>query len=474
MGRLRQLIFYGFALVYLVTCPLVLSSAFGVVWAPGPEGGLERLGLLSIATLPSDAAVFVNGRRYKDRTPMLLRGLQPGTYPVQVTLKGYHSWTRPLTITAGEATVLERLLLLPQRGAFQTRLTAAYQALLPLPGHDGLGLVSAGARLGDVVLYDTRHARAQPLLAAEAPWAAAVLRQVRTVPEGRELFCTVATAAGLRHLWVAPERGTAPVADLTRLVLASPDAVLWAPRQTDTLWVLRGRTLDRIDRRQMTVSPAVAEGVRGLALRGNVLHVVGTAPRLERLSEDGEFLAPLPEKHQPNPRWLGKAERVELTPLPEELWLLRDDRGQVSFNRPEAEVLAAGMRGVAAHPTEPYAVVWNAEQVGVVDATGGLPAGPSVRWVLTGRRQIERAFWSPEGDYLLIQESGALWLAQLWRTPYVTVDRLLEMAPGTQAAWPPGAGSLYYLDPVTRHLWSLELIPERYFSLLRFPRPSAR
>lgn len=480
MVRLRQIIFYAFAAIYVIACPLVLSSAFGVVWAPGTDRGLERTGLLSIASLPSDATVFVDHRRYKDRTPMLLRGLQPGTYPVQVTLKGYRAWARPLVIGAGQATVLERLLLLPQRGGFQTRLTAPYEALLPVLGHDVLLLVPAAARLRDVLVYAARREQARRLVDPAGPWAAAVLRRCLTMPEGRDLFCLVATPEGQRYLWLSPERAEEPVEDLTRLVLAAPDAVQWAPRQAETLWVLHGGVLDRIDRRQKAVSPAIAEAVRGLGVRGNAVYLVRDAPRLERLSDDGELLAPLPEKHQPNPRWLAPARQVELTALPEELWLLRDERGQVSLNRPDADVLATGIQGIAAHPTEPYAAVWNAQQVGVVDATAWLgpaaagPVGPPVRWVFTRHRQVERVFWSPEGDYLLIQEGGALFLAQLWRTPYVTVDRLLEVKAGTQAAWPPGTGSLYYLDPGSGHLWSLELIPERYFSLLRFPRQGSR
>lgn len=479
MGRLRQLIFYVFALLYLVACPLVLSSAFGVIWSPGPSGGLERTGLLSIATLPSDAAVFVDNRRYKDRTPMLLRDLQPGTYPVQVALKGYRPWARPLVIAAGQATVLERLLLLPQRGAFQTRMMAAYDALLPMSGHDTMLLIPSGARLGDVMVYASRREQARPLMAADSPWRTATMRSCLTLSEGRDVLCQVATSDGLRYLWLTPEHLDASAEDLTRLMLAPPEQVLWAPRQTDTLWVLHGRTLDRIDRKQMTVSPAVAEGVRGLGLRNNVAHIIGAEPRIERLSDAGERLTPLPEKHQPNPRWLASAQRVELTALPEDLWLLRDERGEVRLNRPETEVLATGIRGVAAHPTEAYAVIWNAQQVGLIDAAAWTTAaagaaGPPVRWILSARRQVERVFWSQEGDYLLIQDSASLLLVQLWRTPYVTVDRLLEMKPGTQAAWPAGSGGIYYLDPATHQLWSLELIPERYFSLLRFTRPGAR
>jgi hypothetical protein len=476
MVRLRQILFYSFAAIYLVACPLVLSSAFGVAWAPGVEGGLERTGLLSISTIPSEAAVYVGNRRYKDRTPMLLRGLQPGVYPVQVALKGYRPWLRDLSIQAGRATVLDRLVLLPQRGAFKTRTSESFEALLPVPGSSAMILVPAQARLGDMQVYSARHESLRPLLPADSPWVRASLRIGLSVPESRHMLWRVATDEGERYFWISPERAEGVTQELTRLMLGPPDAVQWDARRHSLLWVLRGQLLDRVDPEQQTVSPAVVLAVRGMAVHEGLVTLVDAAGRLARVSEAGERLGPLPEKHQPDTTLLASAGHVELVALGEGLWLMRDERGRVVINRPAHPMLAVEILGMAAHPSEPVAVLWNHQQVGVVDATPLLgsaesPAPVRVRWLATGRRQVERVFWIAEGDHLVMQEGTTLSLLQLWRTPYVTIDRLLDLKLGTQAAWPEGSGALHYLDPATGHLMTLELIPERYFSLLRFRRP---
>ena len=71
-------------------------------------------GDISLATLPPGASIYVNGRLSENVTPFVLSELLPGNYNIRLELKKHQAWHATLPVKAGEATVMEKIILLPE------------------------------------------------------------------------------------------------------------------------------------------------------------------------------------------------------------------------------------------------------------------------------------------------------------------------------------------------------------------------
>ena len=89
MILLRRILFYLFFIAYLVICPLIILYAFGYILQPNSERGMVKTGLISLASVPPGANVYIENKRYLSRTPTVIRDLIPGDYYVSMYLKDY-------------------------------------------------------------------------------------------------------------------------------------------------------------------------------------------------------------------------------------------------------------------------------------------------------------------------------------------------------------------------------------------------
>ncbi|MBI4432470.1 MAG: PEGA domain-containing protein [Candidatus Omnitrophica bacterium] len=146
MPRLRKILFYGFVLVYAVGCPIILLYA---------TGHITRTGLISLSSHPSGAYVYINSRRFSEKTPTVIRGLVPGEYSVSVNLKGYQPWKRVVFVETEQAIVYENILLLPLDLSPQGPLCPGqFDNLIPVRGR--YLLLVRGPLIQDLFLFDFR------------------------------------------------------------------------------------------------------------------------------------------------------------------------------------------------------------------------------------------------------------------------------------------------------------------------------
>src|SRR3989338_1681586 len=111
MVRLRRLLFYGFTVAYFVVCPWTILYALGYVVRPDGGQGFVRTGAIAVGGMPADAVVYVNGRRFTERTPTVIRNLLPGSYELRVARRQYQPWVRTVVVDAERVTAQERLIL---------------------------------------------------------------------------------------------------------------------------------------------------------------------------------------------------------------------------------------------------------------------------------------------------------------------------------------------------------------------------
>lgn len=68
---------------------------------------------LSISTSPSHASITIDGQRIEDTTPYI-GTLEPGTYTIDISKPGYHSWTTDVSLSTTESALLEHIVLFPK------------------------------------------------------------------------------------------------------------------------------------------------------------------------------------------------------------------------------------------------------------------------------------------------------------------------------------------------------------------------
>src|SRR4051812_25026631 len=98
LSLLRKILFYVFVAAYAIIGPLMVLYALGYIFRPGEEKGMVPTGLISLATEPSGATVYVGNKRYSKKTPAVVRNLLPGSYPVSIQMKGHRGWSSKVPV----------------------------------------------------------------------------------------------------------------------------------------------------------------------------------------------------------------------------------------------------------------------------------------------------------------------------------------------------------------------------------------
>jgi hypothetical protein len=118
---LRKIVFYIFALIYLLLCPLLVARMLGFVVSPLTHR-LVKTGLVFISTIPPNAGVYIDGRLTHQKTPTAVRDLVPGEHFIRIELERYNDWEGNITIEGKKATVLANVLLVPKEPAKELNL----------------------------------------------------------------------------------------------------------------------------------------------------------------------------------------------------------------------------------------------------------------------------------------------------------------------------------------------------------------
>ncbi|GEM_PF-5058783 len=169
MPHLRRALFYFFSAVYCVVCPLIVLYALGYIFEPGAGKGLEKTGLIHLATLPVGATIRLENKRFTEKTPASITGLLPGNYQVEIFLKDYRTWTRTIRVGAEKAAHFEKILLLPD--SWEKELLSAEEFTdLIAAGDDRFLFLAKGPVYRDLFLYDLKKKNFSSVAAEDSPF----------------------------------------------------------------------------------------------------------------------------------------------------------------------------------------------------------------------------------------------------------------------------------------------------------------
>ncbi|MDE1919972.1 MAG: PEGA domain-containing protein [Candidatus Omnitrophica bacterium] len=249
---LRKVTFYIFALIYLVLCPLIVARMLGFVINPLTHR-LVKTGLIYVSTNPPGAAVYADGRRARQRTPMALRDLTPGEHFIRLELAGYNDWKRHIPVKGNKATVASGILLIPQEWSIQTISEGPYQNIFPT-GRDIL--VAANPLLKDIsIIYTAPSLQGTPLFLAHSIYAGGKLVCLYNAPPSPFILLQADIKDKSKFLWINLNEKPPVIEDVSDLFPEIPSRVSWNNADDADLFAFYPSSIYRINVNAKAIYP---------------------------------------------------------------------------------------------------------------------------------------------------------------------------------------------------------------------------
>lgn len=474
MPHFRRVLFYVFVAIYFVFCPLTILYALGYIFKPGSEQGLVKTGIIYISTAPSGATVYLKNKRFTHKTPTTLRGLLANDYSVTIRLKNHRPWTQNVPVEGEKATVLERILLLPDELKSEHLVTGPFKGLVPLQDSH-IFLLTKGETLGEMIVYDWESKKFWPLLPKNSIYQNTKVLATTSIPKSSYLLFYVLDEGARKFLWVEPDARGSIIMDLAQFFSEGLTNIRWDPAKENRIFSFQAGRLHWVDTNSKTGEQKWFEGIRGYGLYEKMIYVLkqdGTFIRMNHLGGGEEILLNDPILGH---SLFGSEGFFSIHVFSKDIILFLGEGGELLANRLPYRFAEGGVKGIRFFSKQNKVLVWTENKIGVLDFSKEhegervFERGPELFWVFKKGKNIEQAFWVYEGSHILFRDGANVYLFELETYGKPHVYDLTKVKEGDSVFYSEDSGELYYLVPETKALAGLEILPRRDLLLLPFP-----
>lgn len=457
MPLLRRILFYVFALVYCIVCPLIVFYSLGFIFKPGGQPGISKTGLIVLSSVPSGASVYVENKRFSERTPTMIQGLLPGDYRVAVYLKGYGLWQRTVPVLQEKAAVFDKIVLLPKTWKYETILADEFNDLVPLR-NSRFFLLSKGPLLEDLFFYDPRDEVLSPVVPDDFPFKAAHVSSYFMIDKSESLL--LRTQLGLwgeeKFFWLDLGSSRPKIRDVTHLFLERPQSVNWDPDKKEQIFAYKDGELTRMDVASGAVYPRFAEHVRAYGLFDKKVYLIRGDSSFKKVDREGKTEEDVGGS-SPLPGILSAEEGFfEIKVFSKDHELFLSPHGALLAGKPPYRIVGDGVKGIEPDPRSKKVLVWQNDKLGV------LSFGESVEmdWVWNKGRKISQAFWVDDGSHVLFHDGNSLYFLELNASAPPALYPCFEVKTGSSVLYRDGEGKIYFLEKDTGRFCSATLVPK--------------
>ena len=285
MTRLRRVLFIVFAAIYLIVAPLTVLYALGFIFSPAQQA-LLRTGLISLATQPEGAKVSLDGIAMKDKTPVVVRNLDPGMHEIRVSLEGRHPWQRTIELVPERVLRFEDVLLFPL--SFEAEILSDFPISKIWGAPDGkFLLIQQGDSASGLSLWDTESGKSQRVFTRPSD-SNTKITAVKVHPQGDRalVFLERQTAPQTFLLEFTDPAG---VKDFSDFITEPLEDFAWSPDEKNTFFYLKGKTLKAVDLERRLVYPILVKRVQGFSAYNGKLFVLDRRQRFLEFSQKGKL-----------------------------------------------------------------------------------------------------------------------------------------------------------------------------------------
>lgn len=494
--RIRRVVFWLFALIYVVAVPFLIMYAFGKPPRVALTPSRVTTGALHVVTRPSGATTVINDRRRPDETPITMNGVRSGAYNIRLEKTGFQPWSGTVTVRPDQVAPDGRLLLLPDHLDVHPVISEPVQQVLPLI-ESGYIVVLPRSRddlyfygLSDRSLISVRR----ELHITGAAESIASIHRTQAFPglivkvQGPQIRYYLIDFRGVgyefRNLTPTILRDTTALSSLPGMGAVSPDEtaadIAWVSATDETIYFQSGSSLVEIrgsDSGGIFGVSAIAGVTTETSNDSTVLHGV------DAVGEVGQSYYLIDGSHLLRITRAGRAEDVRTVPaLPgdgsnpgtvvfvdRKRIIVHDSDGTLLYLDGEGGDWArlGNAQGVALSRDESRLFVWSGDNIGFVplvsatipiDPNSGA-APPELVWATTAAGDVRTVEEIPDFAQAIVATQDALYVSPVSSEVRGTQVRLAGHRDDTPVVFDPLWGVVYFVTTDNATFVSSRLIP---------------
>ncbi len=478
MKILRRILFYLFTIIYLIGCPLIILYVLGRAYSPATNS-LVKTGLVYLSSAPQLASVYLNNNLTPNKTPTTLRELPVGEYSIKLILDGYRPFEKKITVRGGKAIRLDRILLLPEEWKKENLSTLTFEELIPLE-NTPLILVRKGSLMKDLFilqLYEgleqalraesilpAKDSSPKPLLKNDSPYSSAKILNIFTVEGSPVLIFQISANRQESFLWMKAENNDVLFMDISALFLQSPQKILWDPDDEKNIFFLQNNNISRLNIHDKALYPKIITNVRSYTIFSKEIYTLLLDSTFKKWDYKGAKQEPPANIASILPIAKTKDDIAISVPR-RNIVLFSEENGSLLLNQPPFKIAEHDIKGFKWNDKHQKLLIWTKNKIGSVDLglTESDPAVPvkesSIQWIVTGKKNINQVFWAYNESHIVYTDSNVIYLAETDTSGKSAEAQIAELKKGKYIYYSDLTGKVYYLEPKTNHLVSIEILP---------------
>ncbi len=442
--RARKIVFWISATLFVLTWPLLIFYALGIVISPSAKHPVVETGVMRIETIPGGAELYLDGTDTGKTTPTAVERLSAGDYRIELRKSGYDDWRGQVKVDIQAVRRVSYAILVPRVPKVHLVPIGSHRS--EQLSHNSQYLILEGRTLEELRVYDLKTERFLPNMTGLSPYLHDPVERVSQLPWGNVFLVQVLHAG--RSLVLALHLGALGV-DLEHAVGAGffqDVEFAWSPTLSGAVYFKKGHMLRTMESWSSSSDRILLEMVRSVGVVNNNLFFIDSNGRFGQITAFGRrhFLFTVPQKILAE---MTGATRIEYAG---EKWgvALSPDGTLTLFN---ADGFAEyhGIRGIVADRARDRFVVWSDSRVG------------SLRFPTTGPALADRIDWAPPpptnsriSDVVpaagmsncLFVSDGIVWIEPVLSGVVGQAERVLTLAPGERYLYSEATGFLLVID----------------------------
>lgn len=434
---IRRMVFVFFVLLYIAVCPLILLYAFGYIFQP-QEQKLVRTGLVSVATMPPGADIYLGHSKFAKRSPAVITELMPGYYTLRVSLKNYRPFTRGFFIKPGFATNFDKLLLIPSALPLRKIGQDTFGEILG-PDQAPFFILNKGSRfLRDFYLFDTKKETIWPMEDIVPAGKAKVLDLFWM--ERSPLIAVKLLFEGKKRYFMV-NAGNETANEISETILNDPDDISWSS-DGSMIFLEKARSISAIKPQSGFIYPDLYQNVLGFGTDNKRIFVLKNTGALSVSGIDGNGAQDLLEAPKGSDIF-DLSDFYSIDIIKPDTMIFWSQKGALLTNYGPHRACPAGCLGYAYDRTSRRLLFWTRKRISVLTFLQAV-RGPGlfdkvciIQDVYEQGKDIQQCFWVYDGSHILFKDSADILL----------LGPDIEKRPGPQSLAQAKKNSrIYYLE----------------------------
>jgi hypothetical protein len=462
---IRKALFYIFLLFYIILCPLIILYAFGYIFKPSMEEAVTKTGLIYISTAPPGANVDIDDKTYHERTPFTLQELLPKDYDISITLDGYKTWQQTVPVKANTATVLDSIIMIPENWQYDRVIMEGFKQMTPLRGTDYIFL-NITENLGDYILYNIEKNKSYRVADKSDDIKAGIVKEIYTTYKSTAFVIEISMAGDVRYLHGDIKNDKVVLTDISKLLVKKPFFILWDPNQADILFAFYGEYADMLEVEKDALYPKHIESIIGMGVLDRRIYTIKKDYTLVRFRYDKEGIEILLDDKALGEKLFKGAGYFRITPLRSDTIAFTSDKGALLSNHLPYNFIPAGLKGHDLSPDETMLLLWTRNYIATIDfskeetVSTTFEKGSQLKVLFKNGKNINNAFFVHELSHILFCDKNQVYLKGIYRNAREDAYFVTEIKNNTNVYFDKDNSILYYIEPKSSNLCSVNILPE--------------